>query len=369
MKLLFFDCEFASVRKQNYKICEFGYFLCNEKFEEIESNNFIIDPNIGYGDWDDKVLREVLTHSVDSYELGYNFNYYYNKIKSLIDEADLIFGHTLDSDINALKCECVRYHKENIDFEYYEIKDIYNHYLNLNYSVGLKTMLDNLKIENTKTAHDAFNDAYDTMLVLKYFADEKSLDLVLNECDDAKHNSLFETSISYSNKTIKEVIDYLNNKSKDKRISKSKLNLVTNLYIRKMPIAEGGKLSGKKVSLSVNYAKANIIKAMNLAKIIASEGGTYFMKATSCDIFINYEYYNKDNEVISDSRLEAVRKCGRDIKIVSFNEFLDFLGINEDDLARKKIEADFLYLEEEQKNSESLGELFGDFFKEFQSVK
>ena len=45
-KYLFFDCEFATSKGGEEKICEFGYVLVDDRFNVIYKGNIVINPNI-----------------------------------------------------------------------------------------------------------------------------------------------------------------------------------------------------------------------------------------------------------------------------------------------------------------------------------
>ena len=91
MKYLFLDLEMAH-SKNDGKICEFGYVLTNEKFEILKEENLIINPNIERKSWDWFALKKIMKKTSAYYESGKTFDKYYPRIKTLIEEADFIYG-------------------------------------------------------------------------------------------------------------------------------------------------------------------------------------------------------------------------------------------------------------------------------------
>jgi len=125
MKYLFYDLEYATSKGGNIKICEFGYVVTNEKFDVLERDNFIIDPNITRQDWDWWVIKNKLIRKVNEYENSPAFPHFYSNIKRLIDNADYVIGHTLNGDAKALNIECQRYDMPSLDYDFYDVKNIF----------------------------------------------------------------------------------------------------------------------------------------------------------------------------------------------------------------------------------------------------
>ena len=124
-KYLIFDLEYASSMGGIHKICEFGYVITNDKFEIIKKGNIIIDPYINRRDWDWRVVHTILTRSVQTYEKAPRFDDCYDDIVDIFNSVDYIFGHSLNGDAIALNDECKRYNLASIDFEFYDIKNIF----------------------------------------------------------------------------------------------------------------------------------------------------------------------------------------------------------------------------------------------------
>lgn len=187
MQYLFFDLEKATSKKGG-RICEFGYVIVDENFKIVEENNLIINPNISDDDWDNYVVENLLHKTIEEYKSNPKFNHYYQKISNLILSADYVFGHSLHGDVNAINTECKRYSRPSINFTFYEIKEFYNKIKKPVSDVSVSNMLIDLNIAGETLEHDAKNDAYNTMLILKSLLAEaqNSVQGLIKQCPNAK---------------------------------------------------------------------------------------------------------------------------------------------------------------------------------------
>lgn len=191
MKYLFFDCEFATSKGGNEKICEFGFVMVDENFNIIMKDNIIINPNIKRNEWDYHVVKKILTRKIYQYENRLNFPAYYYKIAALINSSDYVLGHSLSNDAHALNCECQRYCLPSLNYDFYDIKEFYKAYNASKKDTSVQNIMANLEIEGDMNSHDAEADAYNTMLELKVMM--QKLDMKLTElidlCPKAKDKS------------------------------------------------------------------------------------------------------------------------------------------------------------------------------------
>lgn len=188
MNYLFFDCEFATTKGGKEKICEFGFVVVDENFSILNRGNIIINPNIKSFEWDYYALRHILTRTKEEYENRLFFPAYHKRIISLIQKANFIFGHTINCDVHALNCELQRYNLPALDFDFYDIKEIYKIFTNTNKSVSLESILSELGIKGDDKKHDAEVDSYNTMLELKTILEKGKFKLeeMLEMCPNAK---------------------------------------------------------------------------------------------------------------------------------------------------------------------------------------
>lgn len=202
MKYLFFDLEEATSKNNSLRICEFGYTMIDENFNILEKDNLIINPNINKDEWDKYVVKNLLHKKIEEYESNLRFNHYYQKISNLILSADYVFGHSLQGDVNALNKECERYNLSSINFTGYEIKEFYKKIKNIDHDVSVSNMLIALNTVGETLEHDAENDAYNTMLILKSLLAEAQVSVqgLIEKCPNAKlENKNFHMKTQSSN--------------------------------------------------------------------------------------------------------------------------------------------------------------------------
>jgi len=393
-KYLVFDLEYATSRKGTYRICEFGYVLTNDKFEILKQGNFIIDPYINRNDWDWFAVRKILTRKVSYYEKQLRFDEFYDDIKELIQESDYVFGHSLDGDATALNDECKRYELASIDFTFYDIKMFYKEYNNTKRDVSVSEILERLGIEGDTRTHDAEADAYNTMLELKKMLEtlDLSLEELISLCPNARNrNENYEVESIMINKMIREgkFKEEISSEGDNKMSIHSKHrrrflqfldNVLPNNNVEK-------KLKDLKFSISINYEENHYKQMLNIVQMLCDLGATYVMKASCANIFVKYDSMNDDCTIKECSKLKHVTDAinkGADIEIITFDEFLNMLGITEEALNNMPMPSfDCLYREDtiitdrktlsiinkkktaekiQSNDSVTLGDVFKDFF-------
>lgn len=202
----------AASHRTYYRICEFGYVITNEKFNVLSRGNIIINPNITLREWDVYAKQEILTRTVQEYESQPTFLMVYDDIVNIFKDIDIVFGHTLDGDARALNDECIRYNLKSIDYDFYNINNIYLRYANTQDNISLEKMLTIFGLSNEGKMHDAEADAYNTMQVLKSMVEQsqKSLEDFLNDYKDLadRTENLVIKSVKTRERQKKQYIEY-----------------------------------------------------------------------------------------------------------------------------------------------------------------
>jgi hypothetical protein len=409
MRYLFFDCEYATSKGGVCKLCEFGYVVTNENFDVVNRGNLIINPAIERSEWDWRVVRTILTRKIYEYERQPSFYSYYDDIKNLIESADLIFGHSLNQDAKAVNDDSRRYGLPSIDYDFYDVKEIYREYSGIKKDIGVVKMMEELNVKGEENEHDAETDAYNTMVEFKAILDklEATVGEIIELCPKAK-----DWTADYKVKSLEEakerheqeLIDSINGKGSNDILRhgnnrKRFLQFLDNVK----PQRDGTKLKDKKVSISINYEEHHYKQMLNLIQLITNEGATVVLKGSESDIFVKYDVLNEDGTIRKDSKYNYVLEAnqnGSNIQIVEFPEFLGMLEITEAELDDLPIPSfDFLNDEnaiikdkrdkarlqaKNRKNKETksnivytsgdtkgatLGDLFPDIFKMFDDDK
>ena len=347
MKYLFFDCEFASCKGGAEKICEFGYVMIDESFKVLYKGNFIINPNIDNSEWDWWALKNILTRKKEVYENKYTFPAFYTRIVALLKNADYILGHTVSGDVHALNCEFKRYNLSFVDFDFYDIKEMYKAYNATKKDVSVEKMLEELGVSGDSTLHDAESDANNTMLELKAILEKLEL----------KVEDLIELCPSAKDKTVNGSIES-REKAQERRMERRQAMLDGDysdgsndmLTMRRhcnkkifvqfldnvQVTAEGsGRFKDQHISISINYECKHFKEMMNIVQIIKNEGGEYVLKGSEADIFVTYASYHDDGSPWLCNREKYVDIAiseGKNIKKITFDEFLTLLGMTNEQL-------------------------------------
>lgn len=381
MRYLFFDLEYATSKGNNVKICEFGYVITDEHFNIQDSGNYIINPNIQLEEWDWKVVKNLLHRRVKEYEEEAKFNEYYNIISKLIKSADYVFGHTLIGDAKALNDDCLRYNLPSINFEFYDVKELYKMYSSTENSTSVVNILKELEVEAKEGQHDAEVDSINTMYALKTMLARQNITLTefLNKCPgafdynkDYKVHSI-EANILREKEMYKE--DIANNTIKSSRMNEEFKNCITNIKASK---EEEKTLDRIIFAVSSDYEKNYRKQIYNIIQLLRNKGASYTRRGSRCNYYVKADFPNKDGVIEECNKFPSVQKAieeGKDIKIISFAELLLMLDITMEELnnmpmvslKEEKIEkvekVEKPIKKEEVQQGNSLKSLFGDLFE------
>ena len=342
LKYLFFDLEYANSKGGINKICEFGYVITNENFDVIKKGNFIIDPYINRNEWDWRVVRKILTRKVSKYEHSPRFDEYYLDMKNMIENADYVFGHSLDGDAKALNDDCKRYNLGSINFNFYDIKLFYKSYKNSKNETSVTNILNELNIDGDRREHDAEADAFNTMLELKKMLEELncSLSELIILCPEAKNkNENYEVeSIVVNQKIKKEKFARALSDIGDNTLRSGQQSYKCFLQFLDNVQPQDGyekKLLNKKISISINYEEYHYKQMLNIVQLLCNYGAIYVMKASRANIFVSYDVLLEDGTPKLCSKTKYVNQAnaeGASIEIITFDNFMRLLGITEIEL-------------------------------------
>ncbi len=345
IKYLFFDLEKASSFQNQVHVCEFGYVLTNEKFDVLEKRNFVIDPKIERNQWDYFAVRKILTRTINQYENSLDFEYFCPYILKLIQNADYVFGHTTESDVDALNQEMIRHSHDPLKFAFYDIKDFYKAYANEDEDVGLSKMVEVLGVEGrAETQHDALADAYNTMLCTKSVL--LNMGISLKELIQLSNEAKYKRQLKNMEQTdlIRLAADDGSNQTCGRHKHNLKMYLI---YLDNIKVKDNGIFKGQKVSISLNYEEGHYRQSLNLVRLISEQGGQVVLKASSANIVVSYDLKREDGTLRRDSRVEyalEAKNNGSQIEIITFKELLSKLKINEAELDSMEYPSfDFVY--------------------------
>ena len=174
MKFLAFDIEAANGYMPS-SICSVGVVIADEQFNVLSRENIWINPktkynlngtrkNVGIDLHLDKALLDASP----------DFSQVYCRLKALLTDSQyVVLGHAVDSDVRMLNKACERYRLPSIDFEFICSQLLYKLYKGEKEVKALSKIADELGV--TFQQHNSEEDAYVSMLTLKYLVDSSGL--------------------------------------------------------------------------------------------------------------------------------------------------------------------------------------------------
>ena len=174
MKYLAFDIEAANGYNPA-SICSIGVVIADENFNIIERQNIWINPktkynlngtrkNVGIDLHLDKAL---LDSSPD-------FKQVFEQVNNLLcDEQYFVFGHAVDADVRMLNAACKRYNLPCINFNFSDSQLLYRLFKGEKEVKALHKIATEIGVEFEE--HNSEEDAYATMLTLKYLTQASGL--------------------------------------------------------------------------------------------------------------------------------------------------------------------------------------------------
>ena len=174
MKYLAFDIEAANGYMLS-SICSVGVVIADEHFNIVSRENIWINPKTKYNlngtrlnvGIDLHLDKKLLDSSPD-------FSQVYAKISALLtDPQYLVLGHAVDADVRMLNKACQRYQLPSINFDFICSQLLYKLYKGDKEVKGLSKIADDLGV--TFNQHNSEEDAYVSMLTLKYLVESSGL--------------------------------------------------------------------------------------------------------------------------------------------------------------------------------------------------
>ena len=338
MKYLFFDIECADGGKAT--ICSFGYVIADENFKILCREDIVINPQGRFYLTGRAGRPDVhLAYPEATFKRAPAFDKFYNKIKALVENEEYyVVGHSIGDDVTYLNKACARYKLEPFSFEYFDTQRMYRELTGDKKSISLEKALAAFEIDERFRYHQSVEDARATMFLLKALL--------------AKANASFEdyrtSTDRCTGKTAngKSEWDYTPPMTEGRRLRERGLrgekgdNVMLRgrrnhtLFLRYLDFGEAigeknNKLSGKKISISMNYETEHFKEMVIIAGMIKAAGGEYVLKASSVDIFATFDAIDEDGNPRRCSRGEYVKAeidNGRDIQIITLEELLRLLG-------------------------------------------
>lgn len=306
MNYLFFDIECANCFGGHGKICSFGYVLADMNFNIIEQKDILINPASKFHLGRKGQEEIVLGYDKEEFKKSPKFDFFYDRIKQLLESPDvMIFGHSVNNDINFLLSECVRYKKPYFTFKAYDTQILHRHFMPESQLNGLGKICESFEIV-VENLHRSDYDAYLTMRVAKKLCEQlhASMEELLERCPNCYYSVEngacvnHYITISYS----KKLIDYARFVKPDRRLlGKSEVK-------------------NKTFSFSLDFEKDKYKQALFLVNAIRRQAGNYTTKLSKMQYFLAYGEPCKRTQNVNELSQSA-------IEVLDEKKILDLLHI------------------------------------------
>jgi hypothetical protein len=325
MKYLSFDIECCDGKH----ICEFGYVIVDEAFNVLERDCITINPEHKFRLTGREKESDIsLAFPEEVYYDSPSFDFYYERIKSILTTPDCqIIGFSLSNDAGFLATAYDLYEKEAIPFSFLDFQKLYQGYVKSKNRTSVGGFVTELQIPNIRL-HKSDDDAWAVIMALKVISERENLTLAetLKMLQKRKNNYKAEKAKEHN----LALIDKLN-RGDMKAQNEFMKNFIRNLALPELPKDEF--FFGKCVCISSHFQKNCFNEFLSLIESLYSYGATYSGKASTCDIFIEYQI-GDELEVRKASAIQAVEANEREIDFISLEEALAILGLIREDLSK-----------------------------------
>ena len=318
MKYLFFDIECSVVSKNAAKICAFGYCLTDEKFNILEKEDILINPQGGFHLTDRKGTQGlVLPYEYSNFKKYPTFTQVAERIYALLHDKDtLVAGHATMNDVKYLNLESKRFNLPSFHFAFTDTQFVYmNRKGDFSRQFGLGAIAEELGVEFT--AHCAVDDAYATMKVAEAMCKEEGLTFQqLLEKYEITLGVIENYEISQMSSTA--LVEYKAAQERRKEEREQKKAEFYRFFDReKRKRKKEGKLKGQTVCFS-HPLELELELSKKLLTAVFAEAGYFTSKAEECDIYVCFEGEN-------GARLKSAQ--AKNSKIILAKDFAEYLGV------------------------------------------
>ena len=347
MRYLFFDIECCV----GAHICEFGYVITDENFNPIEKKDITINPKAKFYLTGRPKRPDIeLFYTEEHYYKSPEFPEFYKEIKRLLEhDNQIIMGHAISNDADFINRACKKYDLAPINFQFHDSQKIYKEFFGINKSISLEKAGEKLNVEFPQYLHKSDEDSELTMKLVKSMCEQ--LEVTLPELIDLCPSCIGRTEnfiVRYNE--AKERWDklLLAAQTEPDALSENKKRYILGKFLKTVKKTEELTpiFKGKSISISLNYELTHFREAFVLIQLIVNHGGKYKSKSSESNIFVEYPLFNENGEKLFCARLKYVEEAnaaGKEIQIVSLDEFLTILGITEDNLKSSKFPTESFY--------------------------
>lgn len=304
MRILSYDIESTTGSHNDGSMCTFGYCIADEQFNIIEQKDIVMRP------YTKRYEPRIKLHYDKAFiKVQPQFPAFYEEIKRLFSESDLIIGFSVSNDVDFLNNACQVYGLEKIVYDFVDVQLLHKTIYNRKNMCGLEGVANELSIEYL--AHRSDEDARVTLLILKHVASEQNL--TVSEVLKRYHitpgtNNKNETVPCTNGTYTKKEINYLINDFTEK--------------VRRHSRRYKGGLSYKSFAVSdeIRYGDIDLFRKI-IKRVYDLNGRIGQIENSNHFVSVNGETTDKETKSLT------LRNEGRKrIKVITLDLFLSMLG-------------------------------------------
>ena len=310
MKYLAFDIEAANGYMLS-SICSVGVVIADEHFNILSRENIWINPKTKYNlngtranvGIDLHLDRKLLDASPD-------FGKVYAKIAALLTDTQyMVLGHAVDSDVRMLNKACQRYRLPSINFEFICSQLLYRLYKGEKEVKALNKIADELGV--TFTQHNSEEDAYVSMLTLKYLVEDSGL--TVEELLSKYH---VRKGSNYNFELVRPV-------TLEGQVSKKKLTQVAIERIKEYVSTvkrTSNEYGDKAFCLARSLELSDSAELYEVVQKIVAKGGRYTAKLFKGNVYVAVNNPT-EQDVMREKRVEELKEQGL-LQVVTTEDIL-----------------------------------------------
>ncbi|MBO5109900.1 MAG: hypothetical protein J6D21_04200 [Clostridia bacterium] len=330
MKFLFFDIECANCFGGVGKIFSFGYVLTDETFHVLERDDILMNPDVNRWDW--YVIKNMVAYDRSIFPSKPKFDQLYPRIADLFAQADVVAGYAVENDVKFLLDECKRYDLPPFRVLHYDVQRIVKAKYGLSNLMSLKRALELLELPEDSTLHKSDDDAVYTMRVAEALTrlEHCTLPELIHRypaCDVFSENGRVKVHGEHGY----TVIGAKGDERDPERLHRSSPRYVKfreAIRTAKPNPKEEQILAGMRIIANLDYEEHNRTVMMRLVQRIGELGGTYTLKASNANVFL--EGKCKNPRCVRYLRAMRSAEEGKEIFFVPMEDFLDRIGVSDE---------------------------------------
>ena len=339
MKYISFDIECCDGKH----ICEFGYVITDENFKILQKECFTINPNKPFN----LIGREnradcILFFPEETYYQSPEFPVFYNKINDLLSTTDsIIFGHAIRNDAIFLRDACKRYKLPPINFDFVDSQLLYREFSGEKGSISLENAEEILKLEQPQFHHKSDEDALLTIELVEKICEKLNVNVqeLITLCPTVCGSS-YNYNIQYTGSDLQSMLKAL--ESNSNALSQNKKKICIQKFSKEVQpqgrIVDSN-LNGKRICFSIFYEINYTKETIKFIQVLANYGCEYNMKVSENDYYVASDEELTNIQPEKNTRYEAALRSedGRNVKVLSFADFLKMVDLTADTLETLKM--------------------------------